>query len=84
MKKCKSPCWYCSIYGWRLQDEEYESVDWLPDPTLENNNYLPFSDLYGKRQTSDNNRPGLETQKVTKNIDKENARVLVAGKYDHK
>lgn len=56
--------------------ENLASLNWLPDPTLneDRGEYLPFSSLYGIKETTDQDRPGA---KAGSDKDKENKDILV-------
>lgn len=67
LKKCKSPtCWYCLLNPPRLED--FNDLDFIPDPILteDKQHYKSFEDVY-RTETTDDDRPSLQTEANKKN-----------------
>ena len=84
VKKCaKESCSYCSNHPVRLPQHEYEKLKFLPLPRLNvtKDHYRKFTEVYGQ-EPSEEDRPSLAptVSSEAKEADKENKKLLVAGK----
>ena len=73
VKKCSSTvCEYCKTHPARTPD--FKNIHFLPDPepTSDNQHYVSFDDLYGKKVTTDSFRPSFQSQDPAKEADTTN------------
>ena len=78
--KCKGDkCSYCTLKPPRC--EKFEEFDFLPDPTLkDDDHWMDFKDLY-RTATNDLQRPSLKALPSGKDEDNKQSKVLVTGMF---
>ena len=83
VKKCSlEECFYCTvIQPPRLSPEIFSKLCFLPDPMLDasKEHFRSFSEVYGK-ETSEKDRPSLNTDKLSSETDVINKSLLVGQK----
>ncbi|XP_019633426.1 PREDICTED: uncharacterized protein LOC109476848 [Branchiostoma belcheri] len=82
VKKCtESDCFVCNLCPPRLPADVFETMAFLPDPTLDisREHYKEFAEVYGCC-TSEEDRPSLKAPNEKNETDKKRRSLLVAGK----
>ncbi|XP_046341796.2 uncharacterized protein LOC124122725 [Haliotis rufescens] len=86
IKKCDphrvDDCWYCVINLPRLPDDEFEQLNFIPDPVVSpesGDKFEEFHSVYGT-DTTDSARPSLSSVTMSSIREKQNRKILTANK----